>query len=213
MVHVYFIDVSAVDNATFCELLEQLPPEISKKVTEPHSQDEQRQRLCGKLLLAKLLRDLGSTATLADLKYNSYGKPYLEGAVGFNLSHSGKLATCTAGKGVSLGIDVEQQTEMDIVYLEDNFTAREWQLITSSANRLEAFYRLWARKEALTKAVGKGASILYMDIEVCEDVVYYDGTPYHFYDFSPREGYCGCVCMGKLIDEVTITELNLQDLK
>lgn len=93
-------------------------------------------------------------------------KPYLEPANGkqltFNLSHSADLAVCAVTIDHDIGIDIEQmETESKEDLAKRFFSKSEYNLLTQvpAANRLAAFYQIWARKEAILKATGKGLSI------------------------------------------------------
>jgi 4'-phosphopantetheinyl transferase len=84
-------------------------------------------------------------------------KPFVENSgLFYNISHSGDLVLL-AVSDASIGIDVERIDPgfdfNDI--LTDYFSASEQKLIITSS-QADSFYRLWTRKEALTKATGKG---------------------------------------------------------
>jgi 4'-phosphopantetheinyl transferase len=99
---------------------------------------------------------------------NAYGKPLLaaphSGAnLHFNLSHSGKLALYAFAFGRQVGVDVEY-TRSGIDYEElarRYFSRHEYATVQSlpAAQREEAFFLGWSRKEAYIKARGKGVSI------------------------------------------------------
>jgi 4'-phosphopantetheinyl transferase len=86
-------------------------------------------------------------------------KPELAGIPDFqiNLSHSGSWIVL-AISSESIGIDIEKIVSdfpfEDIV--SNSFSEREQRYVESSDDPGTAFYRLWTRKEALSKATAKG---------------------------------------------------------
>jgi len=106
------------------------------------------------LMLLEGMRELG-IRELGNWKYNEHGKPYIEGAPYFSISH------CKAGIAVAIddepiGIDIEgiRHAEDDLIKRVCN--AREQQTIAESADPDRAFTRLWTQKEAVVKAQGVG---------------------------------------------------------
>ncbi len=90
------------------------------------------------------------------------GKPYLAGAVPFNITHSGGLVGVALSSQGPLGVDIE--------YARDNRDSdglishvcheHERRYLTSKPEdeRQKRFYTCWTRKEALLKASGAGLS-------------------------------------------------------
>ncbi|MBL9027776.1 MAG: 4'-phosphopantetheinyl transferase superfamily protein [Myxococcales bacterium] len=94
----------------------------------------------------------------------THGKPFVEGApVFFNLSHSGDWIVLALADA-EVGVDVELARE-DVDVLEIAkvvFTSRELEELDAlepGGEQRRAFYRLWARKEAVLKAWGTGFSL------------------------------------------------------
>ncbi len=115
-----------------------------------------------RLLLA---RYLGAPAREIALRYGHAGKPALDhpgAALEFNMSHSGDLAVYAFAIGCPVGVDVEQVRPMpDLESVAAHFFAGEEcadLLALSPADRTEAFFRCWTRKEAYIKATGEGIS-------------------------------------------------------
>jgi 4'-phosphopantetheinyl transferase len=98
-------------------------------------------------------------------RYGPKGKPALEcGGAHFNLSHSGCLAAiAVAGPDCEVGIDVEQARPLtDIEQIARRFFCAEEAaeiLSLPEAERAQAFFRCWTRKEAFIKAIGDGLSL------------------------------------------------------
>lgn len=87
-------------------------------------------------------------------------KPFIispSSRIHFNISHSGGWVLIAVATD-ELGIDIEL-VDGDFSYREiltEHFNQEETDFITKSTNPAHAFYYLWTRKEALTKAWGTG---------------------------------------------------------
>jgi 4'-phosphopantetheinyl transferase len=98
---------------------------------------------------------------------NSFGKPHLIGAgaadtLNFNMSHSGDVVLVGVTRERLIGIDVEMVRPMkDFASIARlNFTPEECAFIENATGAQQyAFFKSWARKEAVIKAVGKGLSM------------------------------------------------------
>ena len=128
--------------------------------------DEKRDQLvAGQALLRRILGARLATEP-ADLVfgYGAHGKPWLPTApeLGFNLSHSGGVATVALAADTDLGVDIELSVrERPFARLARRFFApREyrWLEAHAAADQAEAFYRVWTLKEAYLKATGTGLS-------------------------------------------------------
>ena len=102
------------------------------------------------------------------IKYSSYGKPFLADECGgewlrFNVSHSGELALFAFSRGRELGIDIEK-IRKDLPHQQlasDFFSRQEVDALQALPAHLqqEAFFLCWTRKEAYIKGVGEGLSL------------------------------------------------------
>jgi len=100
--------------------------------------------------------------------YGINGKPELSRGlehrgVKFNLSHSADLALLAITHGLPVGVDIERinaQFAIDEI-AKRFFSAIEVQILRAlpNADRTEAFFSCWTRKEAYLKAVGEGLSV------------------------------------------------------
>jgi 4'-phosphopantetheinyl transferase len=96
------------------------------------------------------------------------GKPFLEdGSLEFNLSHSGALALIAVARGRRVGVDIELIRPMPEVDAVARRTCTAEELATlmalSRGDRERAFFALWTRKEALSKATGEGIGGVFRD--------------------------------------------------
>jgi len=83
-------------------------------------------------------------------KYNEHGKPYIEGAPYFSLSHC-KEGIAVAIDDQPIGIDIESIRHADESLIER--TMNEQERVGMDDRK---FTRLWTQKEAVVKAQGTG---------------------------------------------------------
>jgi 4'-phosphopantetheinyl transferase len=130
--------------------------------------DRDRQRfIAGRGLLRLLLASyLGRDPAALRFSYGAAGKPLLDdtgnGQTGltFNLSHSAGWALLGVTRERRIGVDIEavrDTPDLDDV-AKQNFAPAEQRarLALPAAARLDAFFAIWARKEAYLKAMGDG---------------------------------------------------------
>ncbi|WP_416808775.1 4'-phosphopantetheinyl transferase family protein [Bacillus thuringiensis] len=125
-------------------------------------------RILIKIVLAQLLN---KTAQEIKIEIGTYGKPYVETKekVNFNLSHSQSVVTAAFSMDGVIGIDVEYLNSEYLEVMPEVFSKGELTWVNSMDNKqlkLEEFYKIWTRKEALSKAKGKGLYISPQNIKV-----------------------------------------------
>jgi len=124
-----------------------------------------------------LLRVLAGAATACGARevtigVGEHGKPRVEG-VEFSVAHSHGLVVLAICREAALGIDVEW-VEREIEVLEiarSTFAPGEVKRIENAAagaERAQAFFAVWTRKEAIVKAHGQGLTIPLESFEVPE---------------------------------------------
>ncbi|MBP2018915.1 4'-phosphopantetheinyl transferase [Symbiobacterium terraclitae] len=110
-------------------------------------------------------------------RYGERGKPGIAHEEGiplqFSLSHAGRWALVAASRGIRVGVDLE-------VVRPRRDLRRAADLVLSPAEaagfarlppeeQLQAFYRVWVRKEALVKGLGCGLAMPVRRLELCAD--------------------------------------------
>jgi 4'-phosphopantetheinyl transferase len=100
----------------------------------------------------------------------SLGSPHATSGITFNLSHSGGIALYAFSHGRDLGVDVERvRADFDVEAIGRRFfSAHEQRQLFDlpSAERADAFFRCWTRKEAYVKATGDGLSLPLSQFDV-----------------------------------------------
>lgn len=98
--------------------------------------------------------------------YDEHEKPHLQHAnsipLRFNLSHSQHIAVFAFTLEHAIGVDIEKiQEDFNFAIAQRYFSASENAALMKlpPQEKIAAFYRIWARKEAIIKADGKGLTI------------------------------------------------------
>lgn len=160
---------------------------------------EQDKKLCllSTLLLDRALRKYGLNEKNMEYATNAYGKPYFINTkeLHFSISHSGDYAMVVMSDK-EIGCDIQQIKDVDLRIADRFFTADEREYVKNT----DDFFRIWALKESLIKAVGKGLAMplnsftvegLNTDKPYCE----YGKQLYSFFEYDSKKGYCITVCV------------------
>jgi 4'-phosphopantetheinyl transferase len=147
--------------------LSSLTPDLQFANSRFKRWQDRQANLMGKLLLIDTLKRYGYDChALKNLKYNEYGKPYLEIDIDFNISHSGGFVFCASSASMKVGIDIEEVRPIkfdDYLYL---FTPSEKNDILKHHCPNRKFFQYWAIKESVLKAEGLGLSGHLEDIKI-----------------------------------------------
>jgi 4'-phosphopantetheinyl transferase len=110
----------------------------------------------------------------SDKEKPSLGPSYAQWGITFNISHSGGIALLAFTRGRQIGVDVELiRHDFDLEGIARRFfSANEQEQLAAlpEAEKPEAFFRCWTRKEAYIKATGDGLSLplSQFDVSVAE---------------------------------------------
>jgi 4'-phosphopantetheinyl transferase len=115
----------------------------------------------GRVLTRRVLAErLNCRDNAVPFEFGPYGKPFIRNGPAFNLSHSGTSVLLGVTHSGQLGVDIQDVEDWeDINSLAQRvFSAAELSnfFAHGNAQRRDAFFRGWARKEAFIKALGTG---------------------------------------------------------
>lgn len=162
--------------------LKEIPENILAKRKKYIKWQDRELNIIGKLLLIEGLKLYKfDVESLEKLKYTTYGKPYLDLDLDFNISHSGEYVICALTKGMQLGVDIEQIKTIDFNSFSEIFNENEFIDITTSKEAEKTFYKYWTLKESVVKAIGKGLSIPLKDVKInkLDQACYYKNETWH----------------------------------
>ena len=94
-----------------------------------------------------------------DYRTGANGKPTLDGAPPFNLSHAGDYAVLITGER-DVGVDIERVRPIDCMRIAARFFhPDEYAYLKALPDPLDAFFSIWTLKESYGKATGRGFSL------------------------------------------------------
>lgn len=167
---------------------------------------------------------IGISPKTINLKYSSYGKPFIDplqnkNQLYFNISHTRQHILYAFTKNTEIGIDIEYlKSDIDYQSVAKNvFSTYEYQTITKAPLEKQCvlFYKIWTSKEAFLKAIGLGLSYPLSDFDVCvaenqtikiRDIKYSskEAKQWMLYSLTPCEGYISTVATKQKINRIVI---------
>lgn len=148
--------------------------------------------------------------------YGPYGKPYLSTNslnIQFNVSHSADFAVYAVTINQEIGIDIEKvQNSFNEAIAKRFFSANEISELFAlpKPSQVQAFYQIWAGKEALIKTLGQGLFVPLSDFSVSLQkpdepiTISHDKNQYtyHLQYFSVHDDYQAAFASEKTIDSI-----------
>ncbi len=136
-----------------------LPIETQDKILRYHFWKDRYAGLYGQHLLLQGFLEIGlSQQDFFNIQRTSYGRPYLNDEIDFNISHSGNQVVCAISNTNSLGIDIEQIRPIEYEDFQSFMSKDEWSNIQNSTDSCNTFFEYWTKKESVIKADGRGMS-------------------------------------------------------
>lgn len=164
-IHIWAVSLNA-SPAQVWALCTLLSPDEQLRASRFRREIHRNRYVAGRAALRQLLGQyLHAEPRSIAFCYGAHGKPSLwskgsDPPLHFNLAHSEDIALLAVSRKGSLGIDVEALRAMPDrdKLVKQFFSIREVRLFQElpEAERVEAFFKLWTRKEALLKATGDG---------------------------------------------------------
>ena len=153
-------------------------------------------------------RYIGQNPREVHLLYGEFGKPFLkQERIFFNVAHSHNMGLIGISRSFPLGVDIEQIRSFPEAQLlsEQFFSDREKRMIRQTKEDIKVFFRIWARKEAFIKALGRGLSQSLERFDVVDesgDWIEYIVDPqgsesYQLRDLSVDPDYSAALCFRK----------------
>lgn len=181
MLKLYYADTSLISNQeVFEQLMEQVNEQRRRKVLRCKNERDKLCSLLAGVLLRYSLEKLGLDYQQLVFDITPEKKPYLSShpQIYFSLSHSGTRAVCVLSD-CQIGVDIEgrcrrlleaEATNRRNAVAKRCFSIREYDsyIQAEGVEQEELFLKFWTRKEAVGKALGKGLSSDFSDLQELE---------------------------------------------
>lgn len=186
------------DEDAFADACAALPEWRKRKCDNFRFEADRRRSVAAWELLRRMLAERGVCAEKLEVSENAFGKPAFKPALGihFSLSHAGERVMAAVHDG-PVGCDVERVGPFDGAVARECLTRAEQESIEclTGLEKDRAFARLWVRKEAYAKAVGRGFGV-EPKLFAALPGAFPPGWSVDDLDFG--DGYLGCVvCRGR----------------
>lgn len=167
----FFIELDDNNFSVYERLTRLLPPEKQEQIYKIRFNIDKKLSLFSDLFvryLACKVLNLNNTEVI--FYKNDYGKPYLDGFPSFqyNISHT-KNAIVIGISNKPIGVDIEKIKPINLKIAERFYCMNELRYILSKEDVLEKlFYKVWTKKEAYIKWIGKGLSLPLTSFDVTD---------------------------------------------
>lgn len=189
----------------------EMPGHVRTRISRYRRWEDRQAGLFGKLLLAEGLMRCGYPPEhLRNLVWDASGRPFLDIAMDFNISHSCEYVVCAFCSEGRVGIDIEEVRPIDISDFKAQMTRDQWEMTMASENRLEKFFGLWTQKEAVIKADGRGLSIPLDEIILEGEKAFFAGDIWGVKKVRIADGYCCHVATSGKNPEACIEKIFVQ---
>jgi 4'-phosphopantetheinyl transferase len=213
-VHIFFLKeedrLSENDFTCFYALL---TPEFQKVISGYKHRESAQASLLGKIVLLYAFSKLYPHLSLSDIQTGNKERPYIDGNIDFNISHSGAYVIVALTQDARVGVDVEKQRKVDHNLFRKYFNDSEWMYIQKAGDATAAFFELWTIKESAIKCDGRGVEILgktHMDF-MDSETISCAGNVYAYKSIQLEAGYACSVCCNTDF-EYKITETSIGEL-
>jgi len=214
MVHIYYtVFESTIPENHWNALVQQMPTSIQQRLLRYRKQENQYQLLLGRLLLKKILFDLGfMDFRLSDLQYTEHQKPVWKKPIEFSIAHSGKVVICAVSTHGVIGIDVERIQNLAIEDFHHVFNSKDYQELELSTDTMKTFFKLWTIKEAVSKADGRGLGMDVQHIYINEQIAQHQQDKWYYRQLLLAEGFqCHYVSKQAKMDSTVLKEVRMEE--
>lgn len=193
MKKILYSNINQIEDHEISLYASTLPEVIKDEIFRYKFIPDIKARLLARLMLHKSIQDTGGLFNLQDVKRTANKKPYIEGWLKFNISHSGEIVLLICSDS-DIGIDIERKKAINSELFTEVFHPNELELLEMAKNRDDCFYHLWVKKEALLKATGVGLNDSLNKIDISREFVYFRNHNYYFNEILFDPEYVCYIC-------------------
>lgn len=182
-----------------------------QKFQRLHFEDDKLRCLAAGMLLRKIFGE----EKVENIRFNAYGKPYIENGMFFSLAHSGEFVVLAVDAS-PVGIDIELRKKREYMGIAGlSLHPKELEQLQKSADQEKMFYSLWVLKESFVKQKGVGFHMplksFYFDLSngVILHTQQQEKERLYFYLIDAFSGYMAALCTRSAFYDKTIEYIPL----
>ncbi|WP_281322347.1 4'-phosphopantetheinyl transferase family protein [Flavobacterium aestivum] len=210
MIYIYYSYLSKENHESLLEnYLLNFSKDYQDKVMRFRRWQDAQLSLLGRVLLLKGIEEVGLFCPPdKEIKYTKHNKPYFEdNLIQFNISHSGEIVVCALSTENEIGIDIEIIADVEMDDFKLQMTEMEWDNITGSNNKNNAFFNYWTQKEAVIKAHGHGLTIPLKSFEIRDSMTKIDEEKFYLKEIKIDEKYKCNISQKANFDKISIKKI------
>ena len=212
MIHLGVLHIKPEDSAYLNQGLNTLPKFMQDKIRAYPRQDEQLRSVLARLILQQLLMSQGfSPDILNHYQIDEYGRPSIDDSIDFSFAHADDYVLCAVSKTTRLGVDIEKHRDICIDDYSISLSEKELEDLTNSTNPMTDFFILWTKKEAISKANGKGLGILLPDMVIEKDFAICEQVKWNLNALNINPHYASHIAFSGVKD-IKIRQFTMADL-
>ena len=201
---------SAQLSEQIADWVKELPKIKQQQVIRLRQQSDQLLSLAGLQLLKIGISELSNKLfTLEQLRFPEKAKPFFEGNIDFNISHSGDIVCCVISDSAKVGIDLELHRDVTPATV-NKFLVKSTESLNNDTNKnmKPQFFDIWTKNEAIIKAANHGSIYNMHDIKHEKDGGHYQNHFWYTYpvDIIPagdnNEYTCHIACSEQINSNV-----------
>jgi 4'-phosphopantetheinyl transferase len=214
MITVFYTHFTKLDiDIHYGRLLYSVTPTVREVALRFYKEEDRFRSILGKLLMDHYFKKNGITSeSMQLLKKDSFNRPYIMGNVDFNISHSGNYVICAFSNEMRVGVDIEKIVTLDINDFNYIFHPRELKEIKQSKIPLKLFFDIWVKKEAVTKADGRGLGCPLKEIDTLMNPVECLDITWHTKLLPIHKNYVAAIASNSSFFSLNVQEILIKEL-
>ena len=205
----YKVTPEKISSAQLSELIniwsEELPEQKQHQISKLRQKNDQVLSLAGLQLLKLGMQEFADIPfSLKQLQFPEKSKPFINGKIDFNISHSGDIACCIISDSMKVGIDIELHREITPATINKYLSESAAKDEKPEEDNKQNFFNLWTKNEAIIKAANYGSIYTMNEIALKQDTGLYQDHVWYFYplninsDDMNKEYTCHIACSEKI---------------
>ncbi len=212
--YLFYLQVEELlSDPLFTSFFQQIPPSFQAEIIQYKNKKSAQASLLGKIVLQYALNTLSLSYTLHDVKIGEKERPYLDGSIDFNISHSSSIILLGICQRMRIGVDIEKHREINVDLFKKYFSEAEWNAIGKAEHPASVFFDIWTMKESAIKCDGRGVEILsqtYVE-DFHSNKIRCAENYYYYQPISITEKFSACICTPEKLN-VEIRAIRLEEL-